>query len=634
MAANNKRALKRQNIRLPLIGSQTNRSGTSTKDQRFINIYPETRKVDAIESTRIFLNKRPGLTTYKDFGTGEGRGTSWFNGKFYVAVGNQVIEDSGSPTVKITLTASTGPIGMILGNSTTVGDYLFICDGTGAWVINTSGTVTTISSGAVISATVATAGSGYTGTPYVFFTGGGGSGATATATISSGAVTAVDITDGGTGYSSEPTVSFGFTVTATNATDVFNATAHVLVNTDRVAFTTTGTLPTGITAGVAYYVVNKATNTFQVSLTSGGAAVTFTTDGTGTITANTGGPTTTIAEATSTLNSFPTPHVAVPTFIDGYILLAKGSDVYNCVLDEPTRWDSSNYLTAEMFPDAIVSLARQNNQVVVFGEHSIEFFYDAANINGSPLARNDSTTIQIGCAAPYILYQNENTFMFVGQSEAGGRAVWQVTGFQPKRISDEYVDRIVDAETDMSDCRGFGLRTMGHLMFAINLTTLGRTLVYDVDEKLWHEWSSNVAGSHGVFACNYLADNHLGAAYMLHISNGTLYKFDPTAFQDDATAILVEIQTNKFDMDTYKRKFMHSIQMVGDRAATGNSVDVKWSDDDYQTWSSTKTIALTDDFPSFARLGSYRRRAFNIRNALNYFVRLEALEVTYTEGDS
>lgn len=632
--ATSKKQQKRQNIRLPLIGSQTNRSGSSTKDQRFINIYPETRKVDAIESTRIFLNKRPGLTVYKDFGTGEGRGAIWFNSKFYVAVGNKVIEDGVTPTDKITLTGATGPVGMILGNSTTIGDYLFVCDGTGGWVINTAGTVTAVTSGSVISVTVGSAGSGYTGTPYVFFSGGAGSGATATATIASGAVTAVDVTAGGTNYTSEPTVSFGFTVTATNATERINATGHVLINTDRVSFTSTLTLPTGLTAGVAYYVVNKTANDFQVSLTSGGAAVTFTTDGTGTITCNTGGPTTTVAEATATLNSFLTPHVPVPTFIDGYIVLASGSDVYNCVLDEPTRWDASNYLTAEMFPDAIVGLARQNNQVVVFGTSSVEFFYDAANINGSPLARNDSTTIQIGCAAPYALYQNENTFMFIGQSESGGRAAWLVTGFQPKKISDEFVDRILDAEVDMSDCRGYGIRTMGHLFFVLNLPTLNKTLVYDTDEKLWHEWSSNNAGAHAVFAYNQNTDNLTGSAYLLHNANGTLYKLDTAAYQDDATAILVELQTNKFDMDTYNRKFMHNIKMVGDRAETGNSVDVKWSDDDYQTWSSVKTIALTDDFPNFARLGSYRRRAFNIRNALNYFLRLEALEVTYTEGES
>ena len=42
------------------------------------------------------------------------------------------------------------------------------------------------------------------------------------------------------------------------------------------------TLPVGLSDGTVYHVVNKTTNTFQVSLTSGGAAVTFSDDGTGT----------------------------------------------------------------------------------------------------------------------------------------------------------------------------------------------------------------------------------------------------------------------------------------------------------------------------------------------------------------
>jgi hypothetical protein len=46
----------------------------------------------------------------------------------------------------------------------------------------------------------------------------------------------------------------------------------------------TGTTPSGVTAGVNYYVVNRTTTTFQVSLTSGGAAVTFASTGTCTAT--------------------------------------------------------------------------------------------------------------------------------------------------------------------------------------------------------------------------------------------------------------------------------------------------------------------------------------------------------------
>lgn len=631
MAGNRRQNKKQQeNVRLPLIGSYTNRTSSGSKDQRFVNIFPETRKVEAIESTRIFLNKRPGLTQYKDFGTGEGRGCIWFNSKFYVVVGNSVIEDGVTPTSKITLTGSTGPVGMIVGNSATLGDYLFVCDGTGGWVIDTSGTVTTISNTGLRSVSVTSGGTNYAGTPKVYFSGGGGSGATATASVTSGAIASITLTATGSGYSSAPTVAFQFTPTSVDATaDTITYNSHGLVNTDRVKFS--GTPPTGLDTTTKYYVVGSTANTFQVSLTSGGAAVNITSTVT-TFQVLTGAPDTE-GTAIAYLNAFPTPHVPTPTFLDGYIILPQRSDVYNSIVDDPTKWDSGQYLTAEMFPDPVVALGRQNNQVVVCGENSVEFFYDAANVNGSPLARNESTTIQFGVAAAYAIYQNEKFCIVVGQSESGGRAVWQIEGFQPKRVSDEFIDRILDDEVDMTDCRGYGLRTMGHLFFVLNLPTSGRTLVYDVDEKLWHEWSSNSAGSHAVFAYDHMCDNHSGSAYLLHNSDGTLSKLDTTAFTDNGTAILVDLTTNRYDMDTIKRKFMSNFRIVGDRYSTGNSVDVKWTDDDYQTWSGTKTISLTDDFPNFARGGAFRRRAFNIKNALNYGLRLESLEVTYYEGD-
>jgi len=41
-----------------------------------------------------------------------------------------------------------------------------------------------------------------------------------------------------------------------------------------VTFSTTGALPTGLTTGTEYYVVNRTSTTFQVSATSGGSAIT------------------------------------------------------------------------------------------------------------------------------------------------------------------------------------------------------------------------------------------------------------------------------------------------------------------------------------------------------------------------
>jgi hypothetical protein len=70
-----------------------------------------------------------------------------------------------------------------------------------------------------------------------------------------------------------------------DGTDLTNNTitsiAHGLVNTDRVMFFNVfaESLPTTITEGAAYFVVGAATDTFQISLTSGGAAIDLVTTG-------------------------------------------------------------------------------------------------------------------------------------------------------------------------------------------------------------------------------------------------------------------------------------------------------------------------------------------------------------------
>lgn len=73
-----------------------------------------------------------------------------------------------------------------------------------------------------------------------------------------------------------------WTCTFTNATNLVNLTSHWMADGTQVKFTTTGTLPAELTAGRYYYVINSNTNDFQIALTPGWSAVTFTDDGTGT----------------------------------------------------------------------------------------------------------------------------------------------------------------------------------------------------------------------------------------------------------------------------------------------------------------------------------------------------------------
>jgi hypothetical protein len=81
-----------------------------------------------------------------------------------------------------------------------------------------------------------------------------------------------------------------FTVTITNATPaVVTSTATVPALGDGIVFTTTGSLPTGLTANTVYYVVATAqggTYGFTVSATKGGTAIATTTAGSGVHTAS------------------------------------------------------------------------------------------------------------------------------------------------------------------------------------------------------------------------------------------------------------------------------------------------------------------------------------------------------------
>ena len=521
--------------RMPLIGTLMYRSSARTKDQRFINCFQESLKNDINDSKKTYLIKRPGLTQSTQIlaGGGTARGLTYWNSKKYAVIGSKLYENS---TEKYTLSTSSGNVGFTEFDNSGVA-YLFLCDGTNAYVINSSGTVTQVNQ---------------------------------TYSAWQGSYNYA------VGNRVIPTVSNGF---------------YYEVTTD--GGSSSGSQPTWPT-------------TIGSTVVDGG--ITWTCAG--------------------EYGGFPSPHIPIPKFIDGYMLLpaAGTADFYNSDVDNIYGWGTGSFASAEMWPDPIVGCARQNNQYLVFGSYSSEFFYDASSATGSPFARNEATVMQMGCAAPYAIYENERFCIFIGQSQSGGRAVWLVEGFQPKKISTEGIERVLDGEgSSLSSARGFGLRTKGHLLFVINLST--STLVYDVEEKVWHEWSTNSSGSHVAFAYNYGTDLGDGRTLLLSNTDGYTYILDPAVYRDNGTSILADIYTLKYDGNTMNRKFMHNLNVIGD---LGTTWTIRWSDDDYTTWSSYATLTATRPF--FARCGSFRRRSFNIRHTANEDFRAEALESEVDTG--
>lgn len=75
----------------------------------------------------------------------------------------------------------------------------------------------------------------------------------------------------------------GVVFTADFSTNILTSAAHGKNDGDIVTLSNSGgALPAGLAADTKYFIISSTTNTFQLSLTAGGAAVNFTDNGTGT----------------------------------------------------------------------------------------------------------------------------------------------------------------------------------------------------------------------------------------------------------------------------------------------------------------------------------------------------------------
>lgn len=329
---------------------------------------------------------------------------------------------------------------------------------------------------------------------------------------------------------------------------------------------------------------------------------------------------------------FPTPHLPTPVFLDGYLFLAKSGtqDIYNSNLDAPLAWTAGDFISAEMYPDKIVALSKNNNYLYAIGSNSVEYFYDAANATGSPLARHTSAVQQFGTVSLASVVQTEKEVIMVGETYDGGHTVWTIDGFKEKEIGIPAVKSMLLAEgSNLPNIFCFALRVSGQKLYVICLTN--KTLVYSFNTEMWSEWRTGT----GAFLGNCATDGPTGSAYVLNATTGDLYTMNENIFLDDTTAINCQITTSRLDFDNINRKFMSRLSLIGDvpdDTLTDLAVTIQWSDDDYKTWSSSRTLTFTGDLPAIHQLGQFRRRAFRITYALPHLFRLEAMEVDINKG--
>lgn len=340
----------------------------------------------------------------------------------------------------------------------------------------------------------------------------------------------------------------------------------------------------------------------------------------------------TLAESTD--GDIPANQVPGIVNIDGYVcVMNTDNEIYHFDVNDPTALDPLSKITASLEPDDGVGLTKHLNFVVAFGEWSTEFFYDAGNSSGSVLSKVDGSAIRYGCAEGNTIFSDENTVIWVAQGRTGGLSVMILDGLTPKIISTKPIERLLNEEkNNISNAYSFGLRIGGKIHYCITLpTTAQKTIAYDMVDKVWWELNSDPGTESYFTGIAHASINDQN--YILDEDDGTIYRMDVDLYQDVGNDINVEIVTNKIDFNTVKTKFLPRWSLIGDEQTSSSTVTVDWTNDDYNNFSTARTVDMQDSDPYLTGLGSFTRRAFRLKHTANTPLRLEAMEFGLNAGE-
>ena len=317
--------------------------------------------------------------------------------------------------------------------------------------------------------------------------------------------------------------------------------------------------------------------------------------------------------------------------MDGYAFVMDSTGrIYNSDVNSLTAWTANSFTTANLNPDSGVGCVKHRNHIIAFGAESYEVFYNAGNTAGSPLGRRDEASRKIGLVNAKSVCTIEDNLAFVGTSALGGLAVYVLDGFSPIRVSTPEIEAQL-VLTTASNVSISACKWMGRTLIAVCIGS--GTYVYCIEEKAWHEWSSQTplwhrmsGSSSGVVYVTYAVStaSTLGKVYIVNPSN--------FVFQDDSVSYTASFQSSLIDNGNTDRKTMDELVVVADTTTSSSTLSISFSDDDYVTWSTPRTIDLSSDRKKLPRCGAFRRRSVKLSHSSNTSMRIQALDAKIRQG--
>ncbi len=304
------------------------------------------------------------------------------------------------------------------------------------------------------------------------------------------------------------------------------------------------------------------------------------------------------------------------------------SEVTNSDRGDALSWNPLSLIRAYLYESPPQRIARQLGYVIVFKETATEFFRDAGLSPGSPLARQEGMTLEVGLSNPNTLAEADGYLFWCSQAASGRRSAWMMQGGRPKEIASPAVSRVLSRSNPDN---GHAFAVSGHLFYALSDPDEPYTLVYDVASNFWSYWEALDEGYWPFVA----ATRWEGETLLQHRANGNVYELRQDVFADDHLEFTMDIFPPEYDAGVRVHKFLSRLFVVGDQQE-GSALEIRFNDENRESdrWSDWYEARLDEERPRIDDLGSFVKRAFHIRHTRPLPCRLRAIELDMMMGMS
>lgn len=313
------------------------------------------------------------------------------------------------------------------------------------------------------------------------------------------------------------------------------------------------------------------------------------------------------------------------TYQDGYYIFNR-SGTGNFFISglNATTFDALDIATAEAKPDNVMGVISSNQQLHVFGTQTLEVYYDSGDT--FPFTRIQGAVVSVGCGATHSIAEIPGQgLMWLGGDSTGTGIIYQLQGFQAKRVSTSAIENEIRGltSTQIAAATAWVYQQGGHIFYILNIPGLASTWAYDVNTGMWHERSyQDLWGPERHRAeCHTVA---FGQNVVGDWETGKVYALDQDTYTDDAVAIK-RIRRVPHVSKGMKRHFHRALTidmemgvgLSGSGQGTDPQVMLRWSDDGGKTWSNEHwaSIGGIGEYKAraiFRRLGSARDRVYEV----------------------